>query len=323
MTDTYIIIIVFLGTIVCILGVAFFVYSLIKSEKAVVKKRFETMRQTSPKSGFTNSDLALLKTERNWEQYEFFSDFPPLLNLPLLFEQAGMSIDVGKWGIATVVMSSVLTAVSWFFLHQLLITIIVFVVALLAPYLYLIFARKQRIQMFETHLAQSLEIISRSLRAGHPLQMGMHLVSTEMPDPIGPEFGRVSSEQQMGLPLEDSLRQLAHRVPLLDLRFFVISILIHNQTGGDLAEVLDNLSRVIRERFKILGQVKALTAEGRLSGWVLSLLPIFVFSFLYTTNPKYVMPLLTTELGQYMLYIAAGMQILGIFAIRKIVKIKV
>ncbi|HOJ58753.1 MAG TPA: type II secretion system F family protein, partial [bacterium] len=137
------------------------------------------------------------------------------------------------------------------------------------------------------------------------------------------EFAQVFYETQMGLPLDDSLRRLALRVPLIDVRFFVLSLLIHQQTGGDLAEVLDNLSRVVRDRFKVMGQVKALTAEGRLSGIVLSALPVIVFGLILSMNPSYVRVLIDTGLGRKMLYIAGFLQCVGMAMIYKIVRIKV
>jgi tight adherence protein B len=149
------------------------------------------------------------------------------------------------------------------------------------------------------------------------------MVATEMPEPVNEEFGRLFREEQMGLPIEDSLKQMAKRVPVLDLNFFVVALLIHRQIGGDLAEILDNLSKVIRDRFKVLGQVKALTAEGRLSGWVLSLLPVLVFGMILVINPTYGLLLFQTEMGQKMLYGAVVMQIIGMLLIRRIVNIKV
>ena len=128
-------------------------------------------------------------------------------------------------------------------------------------------------QDFAGQLPDALELVARALRAGHSLAAGMHVVAEEMPSPISDEFGRVYEEQNLGIPLEDAMRAMCDRVPNLDLRFFVTAVAIQRQTGGDLAEILDKIGHVIRERYKILGQVKALTAEGRLSGVVLIGLP--------------------------------------------------
>ena len=133
------------------------------------------------------------------------------------------------------------------------------------PFVWLVFKRKKRLSAFSAQLPDAMELVARALRAGHSLAAGLHVVAEELPDPIAKEFRRCYEEQNLGIPLEDTLKGLCERVPNLDLRFFVTSVAIQRQTGGDLAEILDRIGYVIRERFKILGQVKALTAEGRLS----------------------------------------------------------
>ncbi len=144
-----------------------------------------------------------------------------------------------------------------------------------------------------------------------------------MAAPISTEFGRVYEEQNLGIPLEDALRGLAERVPTMDVRFFVTAVVIQRSTGGDLAEILDKIGHLVRERFQILGQVQALTGEGRLSGIVLLALPPALLAFIYMTNPNYASLLFTTSLGTKMLTIAVVMQVLGAVAIKKIITIKV
>jgi len=151
----------------------------------------------------------------------------------------------------------------------------------------------------------------------------MHVVAEEMPAPIANEFGRVYEEQNLGIPLEDSMNSLCARVPNLDLRFFVTSVAIQRTTGGDLAEILDKIGYVIRERYRILGQVKALTAEGRLSGVVLIALPFALFIFMLHIKPDYVSSLWTHPTGIKMSVVALIMQIFGAIVIKKIVDIKV
>jgi tight adherence protein B len=191
------------------------------------------------------------------------------------------------------------------------------------PWIWLLWKRKKRLAKFASQLSDALELVARALRAGHSLAAGMHVVAEEMPAPIADEFGRVFEEQNLGIPIEDSLRNLAERVPNLDLRFFVTSVCIQRQTGGDLAEILDKIGYVVRERFRILGQVKALTGEGRLSGVVLIALPFALFGFMLNVKPDYVEALWTTELGRKMSVFAIIAQILGALVIRKIVNIKV
>ncbi len=322
MNEMLLISVVFVTTTVCIVAVALLVQGVLNSESVKVKKRFESIH---PHFSSISQDqqLALLKKENDWGKYDLFSEFPPLLNLPLLFAQAGMTISMGKWFIINFSVATAVGCGGWLWSHQIIYAVGTATITFLGFYLFVVWKRSQRIKKFEAHLAQALEVIGRSLRAGHPFSMGIYMVYTELPDPIGTEFGQVFHQQQMGIPVDEALKSMTQRVPLMDLRFFVLSIMIHSQTGGDLAEILDNLAKVIRERFKVLGQVKALTAEGRLSGWVLCALPVFVFFVLLTLNRDYVMLLLTEERGQNMMWFAGIMQIIGMLVIRKIVNIKV
>jgi len=191
------------------------------------------------------------------------------------------------------------------------------------PFIWLWYKRWRRLKVFGAQLPDALELIGRALRAGHSLAAGMHVVAEEMPMPIADEFNRVYEEQNLGIPIEEALKNLCDRVPNLDLRFFVTSVLVQRQTGGDLAEILDKIGYVIRERFRILGQVKALTAEGRLSGVILIALPFLLFIVMLHVKYDYVERLWTHPLGVKMAVTALAMQLLGALVIRKIVNIKV
>lgn len=197
------------------------------------------------------------------------------------------------------------------------------IVFFFVPFIWLLAKRATRLNKFAAQLPDAMELIARALRAGHSLAAGMHVVGEEMPQPISTEFNRCYEEQNLGIPLDDSLRNLCERIPNLDLRFFVTSVLIQRQTGGDLAEILDKISHIIRERFKILGQVQALTGEGRISGIVLMALPIALFFVVYHLNPDYIMLLFTDPLGRKMIAAATVLQVMGAIAIKKIVNIKV
>jgi tight adherence protein B len=197
------------------------------------------------------------------------------------------------------------------------------IVMFVVPFVWLLTKRTLRLKTFASQLPDALELVARALRAGHSLAAGMHVVAEEMPSPIADEFLRVYEEQNLGIPIEEALNGMTERVPNLDLRFFVTSVLIQRQTGGDLAEILDKIGYVIRERFRILGQVKALTAEGRLSGVILIALPFGLFLIMLHIKPDYIEKLWTHELGIKMSVFALFMQLLGAVVIRKIVNIKV
>src|SRR5882724_5450656 len=193
----------------------------------------------------------------------------------------------------------------------------------LIPLAWLFNKRRVRLKQFAAQLSDALELVARALRAGHSLAAGMHVVAEEMPSPIAEEFNRVYEEQNLGIPLEDSLKSMCDRVPNLDLRFFVTSVQIQRQTGGDLAEILDRIGYVVRERYRILGQVQALTGEGRLSGVVLIALPFALFAFMLHIKPDYIQLLWTDPLGIKMAVGALIAQVLGAVTIKKIVDIKV
>jgi tight adherence protein B len=191
------------------------------------------------------------------------------------------------------------------------------------PLGWLLWRRRSRFKRFAKQLPDALELVGRALRSGHSLASGMHVVVSEMPPPISIEFSNVYESQNLGIPIEQAMKDMLTRMPNLDLKFFVTSVVIQRQTGGDLAEILDKISHIIRERFKILGQVQALTGEGRISGIVLMALPIALFFVVYHLNPDYIMLLFTDPLGRKMIAAAAVLQVMGAISIKKIVSIKV
>jgi tight adherence protein B len=248
---------------------------------------------------------------------------PNLPSLQKICEQADSHIKVSTLfgiGLALGVLGATgswLARVPWFFAP--LAGLVMFFI----PFMWLLNKRRARLKQFASQLPDALELVARALRAGHSLAAGMHVVAEEMPSPISDEFGRVYEEQNLGIPIEDSMRNICERVPNLDLRFFVTSVAIQRQTGGDLAEILDKIGYVIRERYRILGQVKALTAEGRLSGVVLIALPFVLFLVMLHIKPDYIQLLWTEPLGIKMAVFGLIAQILGAITIKKIIDIKV
>ena len=191
------------------------------------------------------------------------------------------------------------------------------------PFAWLFLKRHKRMKKFESQLPEAMELLSRSLRAGHSLADGIRLIGEEMPEPISGEFTRCYEQQNLGKSLEDTLDELAVRIPNLDVRFFATSVVLQRQTGGDMAEILEKIGRLIRERFQIRGQVKALTGEGRMSGIVLLAMPLLLALYMYLRDPEYLRPLVEHPLGQRMLIGAVVLQIAGAIVIKKIVNIKV
>ncbi|HSL20287.1 MAG TPA: type II secretion system F family protein [Vicinamibacterales bacterium] len=191
------------------------------------------------------------------------------------------------------------------------------------PFLVLRQKRVARLRKFEETFPEALDLIARSLKAGHAFSSGLKMVADELGEPVGPEFRKTFDEQNFGLPLKDALDNLSMRVPLLDVRFFSTAVMIQRDTGGNLAEILENLAHVVRERFKILRQVRVYTAHGRLTGYVLLALPFALAIALSFINPDHMNMLFRERLGQMLLGVAAVMQVIGYFWIRQVIKIEV
>jgi tight adherence protein B len=244
-------------------------------------------------------------------------------NISLLFAQADTNLTVPKFVAISVVMGLAGIGIGVVLnLHPGLLPVSGILMGML-PLCFLMFRRKRRLKAFTAQLPDALEMMSRTLRSGQSLGFGFNMVSTEMPAPIGTEFGRIFEEQNLGIALDDSLRDMTERIPNLDLKFFVTALILQRQTGGDLAEILDKIGELIRDRFRIWGQIQALTGEGRLSGLVLLALPFFLLIAVYKLNPGYIMLLFEDPMGKQMLVGAAVMQVLGALMIRKIVDVKV
>jgi tight adherence protein B len=244
-------------------------------------------------------------------------------NINLLFEQADTNLNVSKFlgicagmGAVGVVLGLIIGV------HPALMPVNALILGSM-PVLWIFMRRKRRLKAFAAQLPDSLEMLSRSLRSGQSLGFGFNMVASEMPAPICKEFGRAFEEQNLGIPLEESLRSMTDRIPNLDLKFFVTAVVLQRQTGGDLAEILDKIGELIRDRFRIWGQVQSLTGEGRLSGIILLALPFLLFLVVYHMNPDYISVLFTDPMGKKMLVIAIIMQVAGALVIRKIVNIKV
>ena len=191
------------------------------------------------------------------------------------------------------------------------------------PFVFLNMKRTKRTRAFEEGFPEALDLIARALKAGHAFVTGLKMVADEMPEPIGPEFRKTFDEQNFGLPLKDALENLTMRVPGLDVRFFATAVLIQRETGGNLSEILENLAHVVRERFKILRQVRVYTAHGRMTAYVLLALPAVLCIALSFINPDHMNLLFRERMGQMLLMVAIVMQAIGYFWIQQVIKIEV
>ncbi len=191
------------------------------------------------------------------------------------------------------------------------------------PLVHLLRKRRSRLKSFEEQFPESLEFLGRSMRAGHAFTVSLEMIHTEFKEPLAGEFRRAFDEQNLGMPLDVALQKMAQRVPLIDVSFFVSAVLLQKRTGGNLAELLDKLAYLIRERFKLRGRIKAISAHGKMTGTVLSLIPVVVGGIMCYVNPDYGKFFMNDETGQIMLGGAVGLQLIGYGVIKKIVSIEV
>jgi tight adherence protein B len=241
--------------------------------------------------------------------------------LETLVTQSGLKISVG-----TLLLACALVAVVTFFLVKLvtyysLLAMSVAACTATIPYFLVRYARTRRLATFEEQFPDAIEMMARALRAGHAFPTGILMVAEEMPAPVGPEFKLLYDRQNFGMPVPDALKGFAERIPIIDARFFVTAVLTQRETGGNLSEVLDNLATVIRDRFKVKRQVRAVTAHGRITGWILSALPPSLAGILCIISPEYMKLLITDPLGMQMIGIGLFMQIVGTLIIRKLVNV--
>jgi tight adherence protein B len=301
------------------IGTLFFVF---RSGGSKAASRLDVL--VGKKRSDSTPELLLKKSAFEADKNKLLETFTSLVpNLQKIFEQADCHIKPSSLVMIGVVLAMLGVTASWMARVPVFLIWIPGLILFLVPFGWVWNKRRVRLKSFASQLPDALELIARALRAGHALAAGMHVVAEEMPSPISDEFGRVYEEQNLGIALEDAMRGMCDRVPNLDLRFFVTSVAIQRQTGGDLSEILDKIGYVIRERYRILGQVKALTAEGRLSGVVLIALPFVLFLVMLHIKPDYVADLWQKPAGVKMSLFALFMQVLGALVIKKIVDIKV
>lgn len=248
---------------------------------------------------------------------------PRVVALDRLLLQAGLS-----WSVAELLGMSLLAFLvpffaSSFFAIPILIRLALASAMVTLPILYVKRAKDKRLIRIELQLPDALDLMGRAMRAGHAFPTALKMVGDEMNDPLAGEFRLSFDEVNFGIAMQDALMNLATRVPSTDLRYFVIAVLIQRETGGNLSELLTSISAIIRDRLKLLGTVRVLSAEGKLSAWILSMLPFGAALMIYLTNPTFLEVLYTDPAGQKMLAVAGIMMVFGILAMRKIIRIRV
>jgi tight adherence protein B len=259
-------------------------------------------------------------SEPEWLRH-LIARVPRLRKTQLLFRQAGLEWTLRRFMWYSLAWAWIIAMTLGPLTHSYRITPVV-IIAAFAPTIYAKFRKNRRRQEFQAQLADAIDLLARALRAGHPLSSGFRLVADESPEPIRGEFRRVFEEQRFGMSVDESLHSMIQRMDLLDVRMLVTAILIQRDVGGNLAETIDKLSEVIRTRFAVMGKLRGYTAQARLSGYILALLPVVLGFILFLLNPPYIIALFVDPLGRVMLAGSITLQFMGFMWIRKIVDVK-
>ena len=297
-----------------------------RRRRAVADQIKHLSEGTLGSSGSREISLALLRGEDGddppWLK-AVVAILPQRRDIAHLLEQADLSWSVGTYLLVTFGIAAAFGITGMILVPIPLLPLGMAAVGAYLPYAYVRRRRTRRVWKFEKHFPEAIDLLGRSIRAGHALNSGLEVIAEELPDPVSTEFRQVFEEQKFGLPLRDSLMAMADRIPLVDTRIFVTAVMIQRESGGSLAEILDNISYTIRERFKIRRQLKVYTAQGRMTGYLLAVLPIVMGVIIYTVSPEYMSVLFEESMGRFALGLAAVLQILGYLSIRKIIDIDI
>jgi tight adherence protein B len=296
------------------------------SMQEVVRRRYESVRKAERRGGDNSLAIDLLRDE-------MLSGVPLIHQVLLhwawparlreLLSQAGLDIKPAKLLMICGIVAFASALLASLFVPRFLFTILIGLSAGLIPIAVVAWLRKRRLHDFEEHFPEALDLLGRAVRAGHAFTTGLEMIAKESAEPIAGEFRITFDQQNFGLPLRDTLLNLAERVPLMDVRFFVTALLIQKETGGNLAEILDGLAHVIRDRFRIYREVQTKTAQGRLTAGILIALPPFMMVVLAILNPHYIGVLFADPKGPTVLVIAATLQIMGAALLWRIIHIEV
>ncbi|MGB8442281.1 MAG: type II secretion system F family protein [Candidatus Acidiferrales bacterium] len=295
------------------------------ANQEVVRRRMESVRKAEQRGNVSLS----LKLVRD----EMLSSVPALHRLLMKWTwssrlrdfvaQAGMKTKPAKLLLMSAVIglgSYLITKMSY---PQFPVALLAAVIAAIIPFSVIAFRRRRRLRKFEEHFPEALDLLGRAVRAGHAFTTGLEMIAKESSEPVGGEFRATFEEQNFGLPLRDALLNMTERVPMVDVRFFVTALLIQKETGGNLAEILDGLARVIRDRFRIHREVKTRTAQGRLTAGILISLPPLMMLMLEIINPHYMHILFDDPAGPMVLAVAVTMQLIGSALLWKIIHFEV
>jgi tight adherence protein B len=307
--------------------VAFVAGSLLDQRNArarLMKERLATVHKPAERE--PNEELALLRDEMLSQipaldtflrRSERVSAFQKTLS------QAGMQLRAGNFLMLCAGAGVLVAALVFIYSRNPAIAWAGMFIGFLLPYSFVSYRRNKRFEKFEELFPEAIDTLARAVRAGHAFTTALEMISDEVAEPVASEFRKLYEEQKFGMPVRDALVNLTERIPLVDVKFFVTAVMLQRETGGNLAEILDNLSYVIRERFKIQRQVRVYTAQGRLTMALLMGMPPIIVTIMLTLNPAFIRPLFTDPIGHTLLVAGIALQTVGYFVIRKIIRIQV
>jgi tight adherence protein B len=302
-------------------------YLMWKAARGPAARRMET-RMQALSATFVQSRDSILRKQPGLSDVPTFEavlrTLPVVQKLPVYIRQSGL-----QWSVARLLLTSAVcgmlafSAANIVFHQAFVIDVAAGAAGALPALLYVARKRRMRLAAFERQFPDALDLLIRALRAGHAFSSGLHMVGEEMPEPIAGEFRIVRDEINFGVAMQQALLNLSERIPLTDLRYFVVAVLIQRESGGNLTEALGNLSRLVRERLKFMAKVRVLSAEGRLSAWVLGIMPFALAGALTVLNPKFIMPLWTDPIGIIIIRYTLVLMVIGALILRKIVNFRI
>src|SRR5262252_3264382 len=306
---------------------AFYIGTLVDRRNAqarLIKERLANERKAPERA--PEEELALLRDEQ-------LSDIPAIdsllrrservTDLQKLLTQGGLEMRAGNFLGISALAGVAATIIGYALSRRLEIAWISLLVGFIIPYSYASILRNKRFEKFEELFPQAIDTLARAVRAGHAFTTALEMITNEVAEPVASEFRQLYEEQKFGMPVRDALMNLTDRMPLVDVKFFVTAVMLQRETGGNLAEILDNLSYVIRERFKIQRQVRVYTAQGRLTMALLMGMPPIIVTVMLVLNPSFIRPLFADPIGHTLLVAGITLQTIGYFVIRKIIRIQV
>ncbi len=317
-------ILIFVATLVLLISGIYFLIEA-PAEKKRLRRRIESMKSEIAASQSGSAETQLLRSDvlsTIPAIHRLLLNVPGMTSLQLFIQQSAIEITVGMLLTFSLLIGWFVFLLCLLFGFVVILAVILGLLAASLPFLVIAIKRQRRFLKFEELFPDAIDLLCRAVRAGHAFTTGLELISKEMPSPVSDEFQRVYEQQNLGLPLRDALENLMRRIPLTDVRIFVTALMIQRESGGNLAEILDNLSTVIRERFKLVRQIRTYTAQGRLSLYLLVAVPPIMGFIIYIMNREYIMRLFTDPLGRKFLIGGICLQVMGYFVIRKVIQPK-